>query len=60
MTGFATVETAIEALKNGAYDYILKPFKVGELLQIVDRAFEKTPARRREPPAAGADRAAAT
>jgi putative nucleotidyltransferase with HDIG domain len=41
MTGYATVETAIEALKNGAYDYILKPFKVGELLQIVDRAFEK-------------------
>ena len=41
MTGFATVETAIEALKNGAYDYILKPFKVSELLQIVERAFEK-------------------
>lgn len=41
MTGFATVETAIEALKIGAYDYILKPFKVGELLQIVDRALEK-------------------
>jgi putative nucleotidyltransferase with HDIG domain len=41
MTGYATVETAIEALKTGAYDYILKPFKVGELLQIVRRAFEK-------------------
>ncbi|MDF1554793.1 MAG: response regulator [Deferrisomatales bacterium] len=41
MTGFATVETAIEALKVGAYDYILKPFKVGELLQVVDRALEK-------------------
>ncbi len=41
MTGFATVETAIEALKIGAYDYILKPFKVGELLQVVDRALEK-------------------
>jgi response regulator RpfG family c-di-GMP phosphodiesterase len=41
MTGFATVETAIEALKSGAYDYILKPFKVSELLQIVERAFEK-------------------
>lgn len=41
MTGFATVETAIEALKLGAYDYILKPFKVNELLKVVDRAMEK-------------------
>lgn len=41
MTGYATVETAIEALKTGAYDYILKPFKVGELLKVVDRAFDK-------------------
>lgn len=41
MTGFATVETAIEALKIGAFDYILKPFKVGELLQIVGRAFDR-------------------
>src|SRR4029079_2727303 len=28
MTGFGTVETAIEAMKKGAYDYLLKPFKV--------------------------------
>ncbi len=41
MTGYATVETAINALKSGAYDYILKPFKVGELLTVVERAFEK-------------------
>jgi putative nucleotidyltransferase with HDIG domain len=41
MTGYATVETAVDALKNGAYDYILKPFKVGALLKVVDRAFEK-------------------
>ncbi len=41
MTGFATVETAIESLKIGAYDYILKPFKVSELLQVVARALEK-------------------
>ena len=27
MTAFGTVETAIEAMKRGAYDYILKPFK---------------------------------
>jgi response regulator RpfG family c-di-GMP phosphodiesterase len=41
MTGYATVETAVDALKNGAYDYILKPFKVGALLKVVGRAFEK-------------------
>ncbi|PLX38909.1 MAG: hypothetical protein C0608_11540 [Deltaproteobacteria bacterium] len=41
MTGYATVETAIDALKKGAYDYILKPFKISELLKIVERAFEK-------------------
>ena len=31
MTGFGTVEPAIEAMKRGAYDYILKPFKVEEV-----------------------------
>src|SRR6478735_7749255 len=32
MTGFGTVETAIEAMKKGAYDYILKPFKIEEVV----------------------------
>jgi putative nucleotidyltransferase with HDIG domain len=41
MTGFGTVETAIQAMKQGAYDYILKPFKMDELLQIIKRAMEK-------------------
>ena len=41
MTGFGTVETAIEAMKNGAYDYILKPFKVEEVIHIVKRGFER-------------------
>ncbi|HUT53646.1 MAG TPA: HD domain-containing phosphohydrolase [bacterium] len=41
MTGFGTVETAIQAMKQGAYDYILKPFKMDELLQIIKRALEK-------------------
>ena len=35
MTGFGTVETAIEAMKRGAYDYLLKPFKVEEVIQTV-------------------------
>src|SRR4029078_13206518 len=35
MTGFGTVETAIEAMKKGAYDYILKPFKVEGGIQLL-------------------------
>jgi DNA-binding NtrC family response regulator len=41
MTGFGTVETAIDAMKRGAYDYILKPFKVEEVVHIVQRGLEK-------------------
>jgi response regulator RpfG family c-di-GMP phosphodiesterase len=41
MTGFGTVETAIDAMKRGAYDYIMKPFKMEEVVQIVRRGLEK-------------------
>src|SRR5258705_1889464 len=41
MTGFGTVETAIDAMKRGAYDYILKPFKVEEVIHVVQRGIEK-------------------
>jgi len=41
MTAFATTETAVEAMKNGAYDYIIKPFKVDELTVLIDRALER-------------------
>jgi len=41
MTGFGTVETAIEAMKQGAYDYVLKPFKVEEVVHTIRRALEK-------------------
>jgi response regulator RpfG family c-di-GMP phosphodiesterase len=41
MTGFGTVETAIDAMKRGAYDYILKPFKLDEVLAVVSRAIGK-------------------
>ena len=41
MTGFGTVETAIDAMKRGTYDYILKPFKVEEVTMIVQRDLEK-------------------
>jgi PAS domain S-box-containing protein len=41
ITGFATVETAIEAMKQGAYDFIAKPFEPEQLRIVVKRAAEK-------------------
>ena len=38
MTGYASVETAVRALKNGAYDYITKPFDPDELVHLVTNA----------------------
>ncbi|WP_432821843.1 sigma-54-dependent transcriptional regulator [Trichloromonas sp.] len=38
LTAFATVETALAAMKAGAFDYLLKPFKNDEMLLIVDKA----------------------
>ncbi len=40
LTGKATVETAVEAMKNGAYDYLTKPYKLDELVIVIDRAYE--------------------
>ena len=40
LTAYASVETAIEAMKNGAFDYLTKPFKVDEMLATVKRAEE--------------------
>ncbi len=41
VTGHATVDSAVQALKNGAYDYVLKPFDMDELRCIVERALER-------------------
>ena len=38
MTAFGTTETAIEATKQGAFDYVLKPFDVGDMLKIIEQA----------------------
>ena len=38
MTAHGTTDTAIEATKRGAYDYLLKPFEIPELLDILGRA----------------------
>ena len=40
VTAFATTENAIQAMKLGAYDYVLKPFKVEELRLVVQKALE--------------------
>ncbi|MGE5307503.1 MAG: diguanylate cyclase [Deltaproteobacteria bacterium] len=40
-TGFATVSSAIEALKIGAYDYIIKPFDIDHLKLVIRRGLEK-------------------
>lgn len=41
ITGFASLETAVQAIREGAYDYITKPFKLDEIKIIVNNAREK-------------------
>lgn len=41
ITGYATIETAVEAIKKGAYDYIPKPFTPDSLRILVNRGLEK-------------------
>jgi two-component system phosphate regulon sensor histidine kinase PhoR len=41
ITGYATIETAVEATKRGAYDYIPKPFTPDALIAVVHRGLEK-------------------
>jgi nitrogen regulation protein NR(I) len=40
MTAFGTTETAIEATKLGAYDYVLKPFEIPDMLSLISQALE--------------------
>ena len=47
MTAYATVETAIEALKTGALDYLIKPFDPETLIPMVSRIYEDLEASRR-------------
>jgi DNA-binding NtrC family response regulator len=41
ITGYAAIETAIEAMKQGAYHYLAKPFKLEEVRKVVGEAAEK-------------------
>jgi two-component system nitrogen regulation response regulator NtrX len=46
ISGHGTIETAVAAIRIGAYDFIEKPFKSDRLLQVVDRAIEAARLRR--------------
>lgn len=46
ITGHASVDTAVEAMRRGAYHYVSKPFKINELRVIVEKALEKNQLRR--------------
>jgi DNA-binding NtrC family response regulator len=46
MTAYSTIESAVEAMKLGAYDYVTKPFDMTELLHNVSKALETTMLRR--------------
>ncbi|MBI5203968.1 MAG: endopeptidase La [Nitrospirae bacterium] len=41
ITGYATIDTAVEAMKKGAFHYIAKPFKLDEVREIVAQALDK-------------------
>jgi DNA-binding NtrC family response regulator len=41
MTAYASAETAIEAMRNGAYEYLIKPFQVDEVLMLLRRIQER-------------------
>jgi len=41
MTGYASVDTAKEIMKLGAYDYVLKPYSVEELMDKIEAAYDR-------------------
>src|ERR1041384_2699023 len=46
LTAFSTVDTAVEAMKHGAYHYANKPFNLDEIVLLVEKALETTRLRR--------------
>ena len=40
LTGHATVKTAIEGMKSGAYDYLMKPTDTDELIEMINKAYQ--------------------
>ncbi len=41
MTGYPTIDSSIEALRCGAYDYVVKPFKLNDLKSSIEKALEE-------------------
>jgi DNA-binding response OmpR family regulator len=41
VTGFATVENAVESMKHGAYDYVAKPYDLDQLFAVLEKALER-------------------
>ena len=41
ITGYATIASAVETMRSGAFDYLPKPFTAGELLAVLDRALDR-------------------
>jgi DNA-binding NtrC family response regulator len=41
MTAFGSIDSAVQAIKEGAYDYLTKPFKMDEIIVVVRRAMEE-------------------
>jgi DNA-binding NtrC family response regulator len=48
LTAHSSIETAVEAMRRGAYDYLTKPFRAADLEIHVQKAFEKVQLQRRE------------
>jgi len=46
MTAYSTIDTAVEAIKQGAYHYANKPFNLDEMMMLVEKALETTRLRR--------------
>ena len=44
VTGYGTVQSAVQAMKNGAYDYVTKPFSVDELKLLLERVARRNQA----------------
>jgi heterodisulfide reductase subunit C len=55
ITGYASIDTAVQAMKLGAYDYIPKPFTPDELQSVISRVIEKNRIREQERTAAERD-----
>jgi two-component system nitrogen regulation response regulator NtrX len=49
ISGHGNIETAVSAIKRGAYEYIEKPFKADKLVHVVGRALETSQLEARKP-----------